>query len=499
VGDEDSVTTISKKIRPRLTIKWLVIPVLLIAFCIVACGGQPLEPWHTARLSSEFTAKDIDEVRTFEDYLALEDRLFHEVLDEIYVDVPTGPEFALVRYSSGSLSDPETRTPNFNRSFELSADNPRGGVLLLHGLTDSPYSLRALGELLNERALGELLNEKGYWVVGLRLPGHGTIPSSLRFARWQDMAAATRIAMAHIAEKVGQGPVHIAGYSNGAALALDHALESIDDPEVPKPASLILISPSIGVSAAAALAGPTATISKVPGLGRLAWSQTTLEFDPYKYNSFPVNGGAIARGLTQSVASRIATLSQTDQAASFPPVLVFKSAVDATVSIDAVVDRLLARLPDNGNELVLFDINRSAVHSILLVSDPGPITSRLMQDDSLPFAITLVANDNPTSPSIVTRYKPPFSAEITRTDDLDLEWPQGIISLSHVALPFAPDDPLYGQFRPQQKEVLYLGQIAIRGERGLMKLSNDWLLRLRFNPFYSILENRVTEWVFTKD
>jgi len=490
VGDKVSVTTILKKNRPRLSIKWLAIPIVLIAFCIVACGGQPLEPWHTAKLSSEFTANDIDDVETFEDYLALEDRLFQEVLDEVYAEVPTGLEYALVRYSSGSLSDPETRTPNFNRSFELSSDNPRGGVLLLHGLTDSPYSLRSLGEMLHEQ---------GYWVIGLRLPGHGTTPSALKYARWQDMAAATRLAMNHLARKVGESPIHIAGYSNGAALALDHALESIDDPELLKPASLILISPSIGVSSAAALAGPTATVSKVPGLGRFAWTQTTLEFDPYKYNSFPVNGGAIARGLTQSVARRIATLSQTDQAASFPPVLVFKSAVDATVSIDAVVDRLLARLPDNGNELVLFDINRSAVHSILLVSDPGPITSRLMQDDSLPFAITLVANDSPTSASIVKRFKPPFSGEVTHSEDLDLEWPQGIISLSHVALPFSPDDPLYGQFRPQQKGTLYLGQIAIRGERGLMKLSNDWLLRLRFNPFYSVVEDRVTEWVFTKD
>ena len=479
-----------RKLKPYLTWRWLAIPVVLVAFGIVAYGGQPLEPWHTVRLSSEFTAKDIDDVKTFEDYLALEDRLFQEVLDEIYGDVPTGPEFALVRYSSGSLSDPETRTPNFNRTFELGTDSPRGGVLLLHGLTDSPYSLRSLGEMLHEQ---------GYWVIGLRLPGHGTIPSSLRFARWQDMAAATRLAMAHMAEKLGEKPIHIAGYSNGAALALDHALASIDDPKLPKPASLILISPSIGVSSAAALAGPTATVSKVPGLGRLAWSQTTLEFDPYKYNSFPVNGGAIARGLTQSVASRIATLSQTNHAASFPPVLVFQSAVDATVTIDAVVDRLLARLPDNGNELVLFDINRSAVHSILLVSDPGPITSRLMQDASLPFAITLVANDSPTSASIVTRYKPPFSAEITHSEDLDLEWPQGIISLSHVALPFSPDDPLYGQFRPQQKDQLYLGQIAIRGERGLMKLSNDWLLRLRVNPFDSVLGDRVTEWVLTKN
>ena len=368
----------------------------------------------------------------------------------------------------------------------MPVDNPVGGLLLLHGLTDSPYSLRALGQKLNEQ---------GFWVVGLRLPGHGTAPSALKYASWQDMAAATRIAMRHLNTKLGDKPIHIAGYSNGAALAIDHAIESFSDKQITRPASLILISPSIGVSAAAAAAGSVAFISKVPGFGRLAWTQTTPEFDPYKYNSFPVNGGAIARSLTQSVAGRVARLSQSDDATSFPPILVFKSAVDATVSTDAVVDRLLGRLPDNGNELVLFDINRSAAASVLLVSDPGPFTRRLFADPSLPFGITFITNDNDTSMSIVQRYKPPYSAEVTEVRDLDLEWPRGIISLSHVALPFPPDDPLYGAIRPESRNELHLGQIAIRGERGLMVLSSDWLLRLRYNPFYSVLEDRVLEWV----
>jgi hypothetical protein len=174
---------------------------------------------------------------------------------------------------------------------------------------------------------------------------------------------------------------------------------------------------------------------------------------------------------------------------------VFKSSVDATVSTDAVVDRLLGRLPDNGNELVLFDINRSAAASVLLVSDPGPFTARLFADPSLPFGISFITNDSDTSMSIVQRYKPPFSADITEVSDLDLEWPRGIISLSHVALPFPPDDPLYGAIRPESRNELHLGQIAIRGERGLMVLSSDWLLRLRHNPFYEVLESRVLRWI----
>jgi alpha-beta hydrolase superfamily lysophospholipase len=486
VGDEDSVTTVFTKITPFRALKWLIVPVLLAAIGVVACSGQPLEPWHTERLSEEYTVKMADEVDTFEDYLALEERLFQELYDDVYAEVPTGPEFALVRYSSGSLSDPRTRDPDYNRTFEWTVDNPRGGVLLLHGLTDSPYSLRALGKTLHEQ---------GFWVIGLRLPGHGTAPSGLKYVRWQDMAAAAQLAFQHLIEQVGETPVHIAGYSNGATLALDLAIEALDDPARPMPASLILVSPSIGITAAAALAGPTASLGRVPGFSRVGWTQTTPEFDPYKYNSFPANGGAQVHKLTRSVASRISSTASSGKAQHLPPMLVFKSAVDATVSTDALVDRLLSQLPDNGNELVLFDINRSAVASVLLVSDPGPFTKRLFADPSLPFGITFITNDNDTSISIVQRYKPPYSAEVSKVSDLDLEWPRGIISLSHVALPFPPDDPLYGAIRPESRNELHLGQIAIRGERGLMVLSSDWLLRLRHNPFYQVLEERVLDWV----
>ena len=46
----------------------------------------------------------------------------------------------------------------------------RGGALLLHGLTDSPYSLRHVAELLAQQ---------GYYALGLRLPGHGTFPAAI--------------------------------------------------------------------------------------------------------------------------------------------------------------------------------------------------------------------------------------------------------------------------------------------------------------------------------
>ena len=43
------------------------------------------------------------------------------------------------------------------RSFELSVENSRGGVMLLHGLSDSPYSMRARNALAHE--LGDLADD----------------------------------------------------------------------------------------------------------------------------------------------------------------------------------------------------------------------------------------------------------------------------------------------------------------------------------------------------
>lgn len=52
---------------------------------------------------------------------------------------------------------------------------------------------------------------------------------------------------------------------------------------------------------------------------------------------------------------------------------------------------------------------------------------------------------------------------------------------------------LHCQRSPGNDYILFLGQMAIQDERGMLKLSSDWLLRLRYNPFYSFLENQVLE------
>ena len=54
----------------------------------------------------------------------------------------------------------------------------------MHGLTDAPYSMRTIGEDLRAR---------GYQVLALRVPGHGTVPAGLTDVTWEDWLAAVRL------------------------------------------------------------------------------------------------------------------------------------------------------------------------------------------------------------------------------------------------------------------------------------------------------------------
>ena len=362
--------------------------------------------------------------------------------------------------------------------------SPRGGVLLLHGMSDSPYSLRALGQRLQRG---------GFHVLGLRLPGHGTAPSGMLDVTWQDMSAATGLAMAHLERQIGELPLHIVGYSTGGALALDYVMRTEEQDGLAVPRSLVLVSPAIGISPAAALAQWKRWLSLLPGLGALGWLQVEPEFDPYKYNSFTTNAAEQVHLLTHSVTQRLENRRSKGQ--ELPPILIFKSTVDATVSTDAVVDRLLSKLVPGRDELVLFDINRFAATGSLLVDDPAPFTRRLIEDVHLPFGVTLITNSTPESRSITVYRKKAFESGASSVEALDTEWPPGIFSLSHVALPFPPDDPLYGRFPPADKRQLFLGTQALQGERGVLRVPGDFLLRLRHNPFYDILEQRALDWL----
>jgi alpha-beta hydrolase superfamily lysophospholipase len=356
-------------------------------------------------------------------------------------------------------------------------------------MSDSPYSLRKLGQRLNVA---------GFHVLGVRMPGHGTAPSGLVELTWQDMAAATRLAMQHLAGKNPGRPLYIVGYSTGAALAVHYALAAQEDESLPKIERIVLLSPAIGVSPVAAFAVWQARLGHLLGLDKLAWNDLLPEYDPFKYGSFAVNAGDVVYRLTNQIQERISALESEAELEKFPEILAFSSIVDATVSTPALVSGLFKRLPENGHELVLFDVNREEGIEPLMKRNPDEIIREIKQDANREFILSIVTNESPGSRA-VTVVSSDLQRELPAGAMPGMAWPDDVYSLSHVALPFAYDDPLYGADESVSSPGIRLGNLAMRGERGVLQVSAADMLRLRWNPFYPYVEQRVLDFLGSED
>ncbi len=456
--------------------------IALVAAYVLYVDSRPdLDVWHEARLDAEFTAES--SASSFADYLAIEDKLNDQVQKQVVDRLSEADRSTINRFNPGSLANPDRWEQDWNRSFEWRPDAPAAGALLLHGMSDSPYSLRHIGASLHER---------GAHVLGLRIPGHGTAPSGLVTATWQDMAAAVRLAVKHLKKQVGDKPVFIVGYSNGGALAVQYAQKSLLDPSLPEVDGLILLSPAIGISAAAGFAVWQGRLGWLLGVEKLAWASTQLEYDPFKYGSFAINAGDQAFRLTREIRENFDDPEIAPALDRFPPVLAFQSTVDATVSTTALIEGLFDRLPENDHELVLFGINREIILEELLANDPRPGLRALLEERELSFSVTALGSTPQTGGRLGIVHKDAGSMELAESST-DMQWPNEVFSLSHIALPFPRHDPLYGGEPRKNAGHVQLGELALRGERGTLSVTGVDMLRQRWNPFWDYLNSRVVE------
>ena len=452
----------------------------IIAFTMYINSLPSLSLWHTTLLQNEFTSKS--GIKNFDEYVALEDKLFEELDSEIYETLSDLEKNRINRYTRNSVSDPKRWDKPWNKSFELPVENPKMAVLLLHGMSDSPYSLHAQAEYLHKQ---------GVWVLALRMPGHGTIPSGLIELKWQDMAAVVKIGMKRLDQKVGDKPIHVMGYSTGAPLALNYTLLALEDETLTLPESLIFYSPAIGVSPAAPFAIWQSRIGHFLGLAKLEWNTLEPEYDPFKYGSFAVNAGDQVYRLYNEVQKQFDAYEQSSTSKrTFPPVLSFASIVDTTVTIPSLVNDLYKRLPKGNHTLVLFDINHkfSANHLVKKGTSKALKTLRSTSTgENYTFELITDLNSSDNALMKITNGK--------NTEKLSVQWPTGLYSLSHLAMPISQNDPTYGDKNAPKGPGIQLGHLAIYGETGVLQTPATKLLRQRWNPFHSYTKERVLEFL----
>ncbi|PEI05913.1 hypothetical protein CRM79_01245 [Pantoea agglomerans] len=482
--------TVTRRLWRSTLVVGLVLVLLLIIRIYEAERGPELHRWHTW-IPHELTAEQLDKA-SYTGYLNAENHLFDEMKQQVSQKLDADEKTPLNRYFSGGLIYPGHFAQDWNRSYILRpAGTPRGAVVLLHGLTDSPYSLRHIADTYRQQ---------GYVAVAIRLPGHGTVPAGLTDVDWQDWMAATRLAVREATRLAGiRTPLHLVGFSNGGALAVKYALDSLGDATLRRPQQLILLSPMIGVTRFARFAGIAGLPSVFPAFSKTAWLNIVPEFNPFKYNSFPVHAARQTYLLTQALQKEILHYARNQQLSGFPPVLTFQSVMDSTVSTSSVIRSLYNYLPENGSELVLFDINHAVSVSPLLRHSAYTAVNQLLPAAHRHYSSTVITNADATSLEMVTKSVP--AGEIQeRIQPLAINYPAGLYSLSHVAIPFPAEDGLYGSAPEKKNEFgISFGTLSLRGESAVLIVGLDSIMRATSNPFYPYMINRIDHHIGCSD
>lgn len=435
-----------------------------------------LQRWHQPILTSEYRARNYPNGITFAEYQKHEVQLVSDIQTLITDQLEPSQQLITNRYYAGSPAHASAWSANWNMSYERVPEQVKGGIILLHGASDSPYSMRALAEVFFEA---------GLYVIAIRMPGHGTIPGELLNVEVEDWTTLIPMAWARSRQQIGRDkPIYLGGYSAGAAVALDYVLDAVEDELIPQTDGLFMFAPAIGLPGLAAFAYWDDLISQFPGFEKFAWLSVRPEYDPFKYASFPKQVGHLTYSLSTQNQRRVEYLHSTSLWDQMPPVITFQSIVDSTISVPATLD-LHQVLPSDRSQLVLFDVNRSNIIKPFLSQDGAATLARLQLPEWGGFDVTIVGNLAESDRVIAERRCGDNPDCISDDTELSSRWPSEVFSLSHIAIPFPPDDPLNGpQGVDQAPDAYNLGNIHTLGERHVLIIPAEDNNRLRYNPFF---------------
>lgn len=192
----------------------------------------------------------------------------------------------------------------------FSSDAGPVGVLVCHGFTGTPQSMRPWAEHL--AAAGRTVRLP-------RLPGHGTTWQELNLTRWQDWYAELDRTLTELHERCAD--VFVMGLSMGATLALRLAEERGDDVS-----GLVLVNPSLLTKRPERHVAPVLqyVIKSLPAIASDIKKPDTVE---QAYDRVPVKAAYSLSKLWAVTRSDLGKITQ--------PLLVFRSREDHVVEPDS--------------------------------------------------------------------------------------------------------------------------------------------------------------------
>lgn len=195
--------------------------------------------------------------------------------------------------------------------FAFDTPDAHAGVLLCHGFTGSPASLRPWGQYLHQH---------GFTAHCPLLPGHGTHWRDMNKTTWRDWYATVENAMQHLHEQLAGRPLFVMGLSMGGTLATRLVQEHHN-----KFAGLVLVNPSYMTLRRTAFLAPVLSrfIPSVAGIGSDIKDVEAQDTSEGGYDRTPLRAFASLRQLWR--------ITRADLASVRLPVLVFHSVVDNVV------------------------------------------------------------------------------------------------------------------------------------------------------------------------
>src|SRR5262249_30146008 len=191
--------------------------------------------------------------------------------------------------------------------------------------------------------------------------------------------------------------------SAGGALAMKYALDALEDPQLARPDRILLLTPMIGITRFARFAGLASLPAILPPFATAAWLSVVPEFNPFKYNSFPVNGARQSFRLTDALQAQIQRLARDSRLGGVPPIMTFQSVMDFTVGTRALLTGLYPYLAVNGSEIVMFELNRSVKCSPRLRESSYVAIDRLTPGTPQTFRFTVITSAGDDTAATVER------------------------------------------------------------------------------------------------
>jgi esterase/lipase len=259
-----------------------------------------------------------------------------------------------------------------------------GAVLMVHGLTDSPYYMRTLADILYNA---------GYNVAAVLLPGHGTKPEDLlnvKLAQWREEVQFGLGVVKRLGETVS-----LAGFSCGGALSLDALAANYQGPSPIPLQNLLLFSPAIKI------ANREAELACLPGVREVmerthpwaAGDASTPETNPNKYAKMALNAVCELNDLIGQNSSRRADIMR-DIKDHGIGVFTVESGDDTTIDPDSV-KQFMAALPSGARQdFIFYPKDDGIAHASVTRPETNPYYGALASQ-----LATFVSE--PTGPAIV--------------------------------------------------------------------------------------------------